>query len=304
MRRTIWTNLLLTCAISSLAACGGGGGGGPGFASTPPPPPPPPPPPNYVDIFPAVTTSTEFAVVGNEACAGCSAIQTSGFAVRFDAASGAYIIDLPSYDPGKFDSQSETSSYWGGQIQVNNEGTQTLLSVLKPLPGNPEIELTYTTMGAFYDYEFGCCITFGDLAFGMATPDGSVPVSGTAAYDGLLSGHTDGAEPIGGTVSMDFDFGAGTLAGTMDPILFRLNGSSVSLGQYNFVNTVFGIGSTTFSGGLSRSGAPSLGSFNGLFTGPAAQELMARWAAPYLNPDSSQWSDMFGVWVAKKDGGP
>ena len=34
--------------------------------------------------------------------------------------------------------------------------------------------------------------------------------------------------------------------------------------------------------------------------GPAAEELMARWTAPYLNPATNQWSGMYGVWVGRK----
>jgi len=43
------------------------------------------------------------------------------------------------------------------------------------------------------------------------------------------------------------------------------------------------------------------GAFNGQFTGPAAQELMARWTAPTLDPNSNTTQQMFGVWVGKKD---
>ena len=76
--------------------------------------------------------------------------------------------------------------------------------------------------------------------------------------------------------------------------------ATVSLGTYTFVNTVFGVGHTTFSGDLSHVGFSTLGSFNGLFTGPAAQELMARWSAPYENPDTHAMQEMFGIWVGKK----
>jgi hypothetical protein len=106
---------------------------------------------------------------------------------------------------------------------------------------------------------------------------------------------------VNGTASLQFNFGAGTLAGTFNPTTYsQSSGTEVSLGTYNFVNTVFGVGSTTFSGQLQHSGTPTLGSFNGLFTGPAAQELMSRWTAPYLNPDNNQWSEMFGIWVGRK----
>ena len=45
----------------------------------------------------------------------------------------------------------------------------------------------------------------------------------------------------------------------------------------------------------------ALGAFDGRFTGPAAEELMARWTAPYLNPSTQQWKDMFGIMVGKKE---
>jgi hypothetical protein len=65
------------------------------------------------------------------------------------------------------------------------------------------------------------------------------------------------------------------------------------------VNTVYSVGSPTFSGELSRSGTTERGTFNGLFTGPAAQELMARWTAPIVDPNTKTTSQMFGVWVGK-----
>ena len=98
-----------------------------------------------------------------------------------------------------------------------------------------------------------------------------------------------------------FNFGVGTLSGHFDPML-EIGGSPTlaSLGRYDFVNTVFGAGSTTFSGSLSRSGITSFGAFDGGFTGPAAQELMARWTAPYINPSNQQPGEMFGVWVGRR----
>ena len=76
-------------------------------------------------------------------------------------------------------------------------------------------------------------------------------------------------------------------------------GEGVELGRYDFLNTVYGSGSTTFSGQLSKLGIAQFGAFDGQFTGPNAQELMARWSAPYIDPVTSQVSTMFGVWVGK-----
>jgi hypothetical protein len=65
------------------------------------------------------------------------------------------------------------------------------------------------------------------------------------------------------------------------------------------VNTVYGSGSTTFSGQLANAGFAQNGTFDGQFTGPIAQELMARWSAPFIDPATSQQSTMFGVWVGR-----
>jgi hypothetical protein len=76
-------------------------------------------------------------------------------------------------------------------------------------------------------------------------------------------------------------------------------GEHLPLGTYDFVNTVYGSGGTSFSGQLSTSGISDKGTFDGIFTGPNAEELMARWIAPYLDPISKSQSQMFGVWVGK-----
>ena len=44
------------------------------------------------------------------------------------------------------------------------------------------------------------------------------------------------------------------------------------------------------------------GSFNGIFTGPNAEELMARWTADYfVQGVTAQPEKMIGVWVGKKN---
>jgi len=50
----------------------------------------------------------------------------------------------------------------------------------------------------------------------------------------------------------------------------------------------------------STSSTSARGSFNGQFTGPRAEELMARWTAPLHNPSTNTDTQMFGVWVGKK----
>lgn len=296
--------LLVASAAIALAACGGGGGSA--FNSTPPPPappapppPPPPPPPVSPAIFPSITTNTDFAVLGLEASdrnTPASELARSDFSVRFDAASQGYFIDLPSTAEFRFESNNEDSAFWHG-FAATGFYSGTFVDIFKPRSTNPEIQLTYTSFGVSNGYY---STPFGFFAFGIPTPSSAVPVTGAATYVAHVRGGTlNSFAFIGGDATLQFDFGAGTLGGHFDPT-HELNGVVTSLGRYSFVNTVFGVGSTTFSGDLSQSAKNLLGAFDGRFTGPAAQELMARWTASYLPPGSQQPAEMFGVWVGKK----
>jgi len=110
----------------------------------------------------------------------------------------------------------------------------------------------------------------------------------------------DGQGLVGGTATLQFDFGEGTLAGHFDPVL-EYSGLTYPLGQYTFVNTVFGVGSTTFSGNFSHANPQLTGAFNGLFTGPNGQELMARWTASYFVQNvTTQNEEIYGIWVGRK----
>ena len=104
--------------------------------------------------------------------------------------------------------------------------------------------------------------------------------------------------PVRGTATLAFDFAAGTLGGHFDPTHYDLllfGGNGQSLGRYDFVNPVYSAGSPIFSGQLTKAGTTEMGAFDGQFTGPSAQELMARWTITNGgNPT------MFGVWVGSK----
>jgi hypothetical protein len=250
--------------------------------------------------LPAITTATDFTVLGAQTTTlpgTIAALDTTNFAVRTDGTS--YFIDLPSLPGGLFRQLSESADFWDGGI----EGTccNTTVEIFKPQNSTP-VQLTYTTFGEYFDYDFTSAPA-GVFAFGTATPSGAVPTTGSATYDAIVAGMTlDQFAVVHGTATLQFDFGAGTLAGSMSPTIYsETYGPYTSLGIYTFTNTVFGIGHTTFSGDLSRPGLSTLGSFNGLFTGPAAQELMARWTAPFESPDNPGFiGEMFGVWVGKK----
>ena len=305
---------LASASALALAACGGGGDGGAQIALTPPPVPTPTPPPttsctepclSKVDIFPGLTSSTEFAVVGSEAPgAGGTTLTTTGFSVRYDAVNKSYIMDFPATAAGEFkqySSNTPNATWWGGVV-VDASGNPVTRDVSVLRPSNPDLQLTYTTLVG-YNYLSVSSIPFGWAAFGTATPAGAVPTSGSASYSALVRGSSvDAWGAIEGTASLQFDFGAGKLSGHFDPVYLYLGGlgETSSLGRYDFTNTVYSAGSTTYSGQLSQAGLGQSGSFGGQFTGPSAQELMARWSAPFHDPITNVDSTMFGVWVGKR----
>jgi hypothetical protein len=308
MTRQLLHSLFISAAAIGLAACGGGGGGvnSTPFVPTPTPPPPPPPPPppscppdcSATTIFPDVTESTNFAVAGYESSGGSSPTLTgTGFSVSYDAVSGFYVFDLPSTQPAGFSATDDYGDSWGGKlVDTKGDVQSNYATVYKP----SGLNLTYTSTARASD---GSDAPFAWLAFGVPTPAGSVPVTGTATYLAQLQGEetqTNGYQ-IGGGGTFIFDFGAATLSGHLDPVGYDAFGDSWEMGPYDFVNTVYSAGSTSFSGQLASYGDPGQGSFDGSFTGPNAQELMGRWQLLFLDPfQPTQTLTGFGVFVGKK----
>jgi hypothetical protein len=126
-----------------------------------------------------------------------------------------------------------------------------------------------------------------------------VPVTGSATYGGNIAGLTDEGLDVFGTISLAFNFGAGTLSGEMKPVIAPV-WDPIGLGTYTFANTVYSSGSNSFSGSFNVAGSTAASSFQGSFNGPKAAELMGSWKAPYRNPLNNQWRDMAGVFVGKK----
>lgn len=272
---------------------------------TPSPTPTPTPTPaattSPIAVFPDLNKDAEFATVGYNVDS-VGALSSVGFAARYDAASQTYLMTVPSSDkPGvleQYEANTPNSRWWGGVLNAPGANTYTAIGVLKP--DNPDLKLSFTSLveyassAAWFDGA-------GVVAFGTATPVSAVPNTGTATYNALVVGEA-GQGSIRGDATLSFDFGAGKLSGHFDPTYSDYGGigDGVSLGRYDFVNTVFSSGSTSFSGELSNSSFTSTGSFAGLFTGPNAEELMSRWTAPYKLPGDDAVGTMFGVWVGAK----
>lgn len=146
-------------------------------------------------------------------------------------------------------------------------------------------------------------------AFGIATPAGGVPVTGSASYSGEIIGATSYrvedyliggtvATWITGSISLAFNFQDGTLSGSMHPFLTEW-GDPIDLGVVNFRDTVYSTGATAFSGKFDTAAVGTNG-FNGVFAGPGAQEVMGRWNLPFVLPSNGQTYDAWGAFIGKR----
>ncbi len=320
MRRTILTDLLLTCTACGLGACGGGGGGGGGsFASTPPPPTGVLPPPHI-----GLVSSAPFAVLGMETTYSTDATGkltvTSGpepqdVEFTYNAATESYEIDLPSFQAGRL-ANTKYNGTWGqvavgsmSQVTSGASGELQPVFVTLPVPGTEFSPYTCTSFGD-WDGRTGTsgsgdeARSQGSFTYGIPTAPGDVPITGSASYGAVIQATmnpgTNGAYWVGGSASLLFDFAAGTLSGSMHPeISDGFNGIFVDFGVYNFTETVYSTGSTSFSGKFIVPGLPGADSFfDGMFTGPDATELMARFQAPFSA--GGQQGVISGGWIGTK----
>jgi hypothetical protein len=101
---------------------------------------------------------------------------------------------------------------------------------------------------------------------------------------------------VEGKVALNFAFVAGTLGGSMS-IALSSGWGPVPVGDYNFVQTVFSPGSTTYSGRFDTSLSGN-NFFLGRFTGPNAEETIGAWAVPFTFGGGTHQA--IGAWIAKK----
>lgn len=323
----------IACFALPVAACGGGGGGGvlstPPPISVPPPPLPPPPPPPAPPVPPPlpsgplgltgkpfVTAGASWSgITGEEPQNETAELRTGSdlVSISYSQADNSYTISLPDYGQGKLQPRSGNGSFILGATTwldlagvsydlVTAAGTEpyavSMLYPADPTPGSG-LKLTYTSSGQWSSYR-GKVPKFGGVfAYGIPTAPGSMPVTGKATYNASVSGHTRTYNDIWGTALLEFDFGLGSLSGSM-----RVDTSDgwdlVPLGTFTFRDTVYSPGSTTFAGRLSVPGSDQTGSFAGQFTGPGGPEFLASFRSPAFNTLTGKWDEIAGVWTGKR----
>jgi hypothetical protein len=288
----VWNAFICGTAALALTACGGGGGSISAISTLPATPTPTPTPtPTTAAIIKNATSSQEFAVKG---ATGTSTAPADQLRVRYDSAGNAYEVQFPS--SGTW----QRLSFQSGNSFHISPGTD--LNVQQGIANG-------------YDYSALAEITnltnldqAGAVAFGIPTSAGGVPITGSATFNGTIFGQTNETVFSGlfmemvpgnilGNIGLSFNFGAGTLSGSISPVLSL--GTEYNLPSSQFRNTVYSTGSTTFSGKFDTA-LTGTNSFSGLFTGPAAQELIGSFAFPYKSPVDSNNYQAAGAFVAKK----
>jgi hypothetical protein len=306
----------------TLALCACGGGGGPSaFVPQPIPAPPPTPTPGSVTIF-AAPKVEEFASVGASVSGLGGNLDTYPSAssrfgpvssadqdtphIRYTAA-GNYEIEMPG---GQWDrlvpykglvDPPPTTNYFQPQSVPQNEGYLVTTNAR-------DFGYSYSEFGAWGSRDAG---RWGFVAFGDPTPAGAVPVTGLGTFSGTVRGSADvltanllygGYDPtfIEGSVNLNFDFAKGTLGGAMDLLLTDQAELNVELGSFAFKDTVYAMGSTTYSGKFTTAATSGDNFFLGRFTGPHAEETIGAWAVPFLYSGDNQTHQAMGAWIAKK----
>ena len=204
--------------------------------------------------------------------------------VRYVQSSNSYEVQVPQ------------SQAWAGISYASTPGTG-----LVDFGGETAL-LWIRTLGYKYSTLFEWDAEskiFGHEAIGVATPAGGVPTSGSATFGGDILGVTNEPHgddyPVEGRITLSFDFGAGSLSGSIAPNLHQ----GFDMAPLAFHDTVYSTGSTTFSGKFDTS-LPGVNSFNGLFTGPNAQELIGNFAFPYRSPTDDMIYQADGAFVGAK----
>jgi hypothetical protein len=310
--------LLLGAAAAALTACGGDGvdtaSNHPLPHPTPAPTPSPTPAPTTTPADVPAGAVTAFAIVDNPpdgklVVAGVSTtgaigdLSTASSApadqpeIRYQAATNTYQLKFPD---------RSWSTLWVAAdamhpdtLAIGNTGAVLGLNIY-PRPGSGDA-YSYSRL-AWYS-EIGD--HYGSVAFGVPTGAEAVPTTGSARYDGVISGETDivyidendpwgwpDARGVNGTVTLSFNFADGTLGGSMEPML----GTSESLGVFTFKDGVYSAGS--YSGRFDTSVA-GINAFNGQLTGPHGEELIGGWALPFHYAGDNQDHQAVGAWVAK-----
>lgn len=318
--------VLVSASTLALGACGGGGSS---TNFTPPPPAGPPPAPSQaaVTIFPQPSVA-EYASVGVSIAGAGGNLETyTSETDRFGSVSSAdsdqmhiRYTEADQYEVMMPGATWDRLVHYGGLADPTSDnnyfqpaGVATNSAYFAISNSAKWDDYHYSEMAAWGS---AAASRFGSVAFGISTPAGAVPMTGSGTFEGKVQGSADimqadgllgGYAPlyVDGTVSLGFNFAAGTLTGQMT--LFGPDGMNpFKIGSFAFKDTVFSVGSPNYSGKFDTA-TPGDNFFLGRFTGPNAEETIGAWALPFtftnggeFVPADGQAHQAFGAWIAKR----
>jgi hypothetical protein len=214
----------------------------------------------------------------NKAYGGPSSIR-----IYYDAAADTYIVSnilgtAHRFPEGYSSGPRDTYRAYG---QNAVDGTRDL-RILTPSPTNPKIALTYTSYGAWHfnssdrsnidpqvnDFHF--------FYFGIPTAVDAVPRTGLAHYAGVAEGvlfDRTRVVDLTGTASLDANFASSAISTTL--ILGGMDRSTGLLTVYpDFQGSAnIGAGENSFIGTITTTDNSYVGSIQGAFFGPHAEEV-------------------------------
>jgi hypothetical protein len=303
-------SVFVTTALA-LTACGGGGGGGLNFIPAPPvtttptstPTPAPPQATASPDfIIAAAVPDQPFSNMGgivrpdSNEIPVVSTVPADQAQLRYDSAAAQYQIIVPA-------GSSWENLFYNPDSRLL--GTHTATSPSVQFTQSAATGYRYSALAALFLGPSPVGVYAAGNAFGIPTPAGAVPTTGSATYNGSITGFTTetvsnwgawGAAQVDGNIALSFNFGAGTLAGTISPTIHF--GSVYALDPLSFTNTTFAQGGATFFGQFATT-LPGGNAFSGQFTGPAAQELIGSFLFPYTSHDDGKIYQATGAFVGK-----
>jgi hypothetical protein len=193
--------------------------------------------------------------------------------------------------------------------QLNNANGAYRLSLSKPGPANPSIQLTYSSFGSWQETR-----AIGDLArqtmstwfyYGVPTASKSLPLSGSAHYDAKILGsgerYTDTERlTLSGDAKIDIDFAAMSLAGVFNAQAKTTTNQLVALPVVTFggdLNDVY-----AFQSYLIDPTSRIDGSITGRLYGPSGEEIGGTFEFfTRLTPGGTVDAGYAGVIYGKRD---
>ena len=298
----------LSCPL--LSAWGGGGGGG--VTSTPPPPGA-----NANSSLVNLQYSQDFtaraSIIQYDAsrATGGATIRDPtmnvGGWIRYDAATKSYTLTGTSYPQQSTFGPANRLDASGGPVitayQKVSGNRQENLALFNPGPGNTELALTYASYGALQsitDNGSTVDVTTAFFTYGVLTAASDMPRTGSVNYRTKIDGQfadATGVYAVSGPSSFSANFGAGTIAFTMDPVGQNVvTGGVKSLGSHT-MNGSIAIGNQ-FNASTVLGVRPYSSNLAGYFYGPGAAELGGTFIISGSGPTSGMGA---GIVVGKKD---